>query len=69
MKKKAKKLMVTGLTLGVGSYAASSMGATSTATAMGNMSSKLPMVGTLYGAGMVMDAVKGMNPKKKKKRY
>jgi hypothetical protein len=73
IKKKHKKaafgLMATGIGLGVGSQVLGDAGSTHGQTAIGNISSKLPIMGKAVGAGMVMDAVGSLGKKRKKKGY
>jgi hypothetical protein len=61
-------IMGAGLSTTFGAEIATSAGATSTATAMGNISGKLPTMAKITGAGMVMGSLKELNTKKKYRR-
>lgn len=69
MKKKSKKYLKDGMALaatGIGLGVASGLDSTG---ATSKISGAMPMVGSIYGAGMVMDSLDMLQPKKKKRRY
>ena len=66
-KKDSKDMVVSGVVMGVGSSVLSKVPHTANAqTAVGNMSSFMPMMGTVSGAGAAMRMTKKMYKKKKK---
>ncbi len=64
-KKNIMGLAVSGVALGVGSQAISKVGGN--AAPIATLSSHMPLVGNVMGAGMAMDAMQGLRPKKKKR--
>lgn len=66
--KKARDLMALGLGTGFSSQLLGSAGSVHGQQAMGKISGKMPMMGSMVGAGMVMDSV-GMMKKKADKMY
>jgi len=61
----------TGITLGVGSSVLGSLGgsaANSAQSGLGKMSSAMPIMGSIYGAGMVMDSLDDLKKSAKRKR-
>jgi hypothetical protein len=64
-------LMAMGIGLGVGSEVLGSVGSTQGQSAVGNISKAMPIMGTMVGASMVMDAVNDINKSAtiKKRRY
>ena len=67
-KKMIKGLMGLGLGVGVGSQVLGSSGSVAGQQAMGNISGKMPMLGSMAGVGMVMDNL-GMMKKQAKKMF
>lgn len=73
-KKKVKQALgftLFGITAGVGSQALTQIGttpATHAKTALGKMSSFIPMMGTMTGASWALEAMQGLKPKKKRLR-
>lgn len=77
MKKKMKKygqtgmaMIGTGVGLSIGSQVAGELGATSTQTAIGKMTGKMPAMGSMVGTGMALDVLQSSMkvPKMKKKK-
>lgn len=62
-------LVTTGIGLGVGSQVLGDLGATHAQTAVGRVSKALPAVGSIYGAGLVLDTLDAFGKKIIKKRY
>jgi len=64
--KKALEITKTSMILGVGSNVVAATGGNP--AGLTAMSSMMPSVGTAMGAGMALDALRGLDSKKKKKR-
>jgi len=69
MRKTALGFMGAGLAMGVGTNILSDkdIGSPNASKAVGNLSATMPMLGTLYGAKMTLDALNSLSPKKRRK--
>jgi len=65
-KKKAVGLIKTGIVLGVGADVVTRVGGPT--GGITTLSRFQPVIGTALGAGTAMDLVKGLNPKKRKRK-